>query len=294
MSPIKKKSPALSKPKKAKASPKAVKTKKSPQPIAVKTAPPKSKAPVFRPEIKIYPSAQLLYEETAPIVMMAAREAADTRGRFILALSGGTTPKGLFQQLAQEPYLNLIPWSKTFIFWADERHVALDHADSNYRMAQECFLSKVPIPKANLFPATNGGMPVDKAASLYEGKMKRFFGSAVGLPRIDLCLLGMGADGHTASLFPGVQQLTEQKRWAVGYFVDKEKKERVTLTLPVINASRQILVLVEGDKKAARVKDVLEGPSDPPRYPIQYLRPPNGGLVFAMDAAAASLLQKKS
>ena len=270
--------------------------KKSPAKSAVKTAPAipkKPKTATFHPELRVYPTAALLYEEAAPFVMKTAREAADARGRFVWALSGGTTPKGLFQQLTEEPYLSLMPWDKTYVFWVDERHVPLTDESSNYRLAQEFLLSKVPVPKANVFPMSDGSQPVDRAASSYEIKLGKFFGTGA-LPRFDLSLMGMGDDGHTASLFPGMPQVNELDRWVVGYFVDDAKKERVSLTFPVLNASRVLLVMMEGQKKAERVKDVLEGAKDPPRYPVQYLRPTDGDLVFAMDAAAASLLSKKA
>ena len=164
---------------------------------------------------------------------------------------------------------------------------------SNYRMTQEFLLSKAPIPKAQIFPMTDGSLPVEQAASAYEIKMGKFFGRGA-LPRFDLTLLGMGDDGHTASLFPGMAQVNERDKWVVGYFVDQERKERVSLTFPVLNASRSLLVMMEGQKKAERLKDVLEGASDPPRYPVQHLRPSDGKLIFAMDSAAASLLKKKS
>lgn len=294
MSPIKKKlSPP--KPKKIKITPK----KKKPvaaipavaKPVFI-LSPKKPKVPSFDPELKVYPTPQLLFEETAPFVMTVARDAADKRGRFVIALSGGSTPKGLFQQLCEEPYLSLMPWAKTFVLWGDERHVPLTHENSNYRMALELLLSKVPIPKANIFPMTDGSTSVERAAQLYESKLQRIFGSHKDLPRIDLNLMGMGDDGHTASLFPGMPQLNEQKKWVVGYFVDESKKDRVSLTFPVLNASRVTLVMMEGAKKAQRLKEVLEGPKEPPRYPIQYLKPTDGQLLFAMDKAAASLLKK--
>jgi len=286
MSPVKKKSlPAKSKQAKTKLKKKSA---SKPAPKAV----PKPKIAIFKPEIRIYPTAQLLYEETAPYVMKVAREAADARGRFVVALSGGTTPKGLFQQLTEEPYLSLMPWAKTFVFWVDERHVPLTDATSNYRMAQEFLLSKTPIPKANIFPMTDGKETAERAASVYEIKLGKFFGTGA-LPQFDLSLMGMGDDGHTASLFPGMPQVNELDKWVVGYYVDGARKERVSLNFPVLNASRVLLVLVEGQKKAERVKDVLEGTSDPPRYPIQYLRPTDGKLIFAMDASTASLLKKK-
>jgi len=290
MSPIKKK-PTLKRAKKFKVTPvrkKAVRKvpKPGPNPFLKRR-----KEPVFDPEIRVYPTPALLFEETAPFVMQVAREAVDARGRFVLALSGGSTPKGLFQQLCEEPVRSLLPWDRTFVFWGDERHVPLTDEKSNYRMAQELLLSKVPIPKANVFPMTDGSRSVEQAASLYEGKLKKFFG--MQMPILDLNLMGMGDDGHTASLFPGVVQLNEVKHWVVGYFVDGDKKDRVSLTFPVLNASRITLVLMEGAKKASRLKEVLEGPKDPPRYPIQYLKPVDGNLIFAMDAAAAALLSKR-
>ncbi|HUO58717.1 MAG TPA: 6-phosphogluconolactonase [bacterium] len=285
MSPPKKKSTAV-KTKKVKTGPKRKSSVK-----AASSRPPRPKIATFSPELRVYPTASLLYEETAPFVMKVAREAADARGRFVWALSGGTTPKGLFQQLAEEPYLSLMPWAKTYVFWVDERHVPLTDESSNYRLAQDFLLSKAPIPKTNIFPMSDGSQPVDRAASIYEIRLGKFFGTGA-LPRFDLALMGMGEDGHTASLFPGMPQVNELDKWVVGYFVDEAKKERVSLTFPVLNASRTLLVMMEGQKKAERVRDVLEGAKDPPRYPVQYLRPTDGELIFAMDAAAASLLKK--
>ncbi len=263
-------------------------------------APPKksnSKAMVkkkigFAPEIKIHSTAEILFQETAHLFMQTARAAVSERGRFVTALPGGLTPRGLFQQLAEEPYVSLIAWDKTYIFWVDERHVPLTDPISNYYLANETLFSKVPVVKEQIFPVTNGSLPVAKAASAYESKLRKFFSGDV-FPRFDLALMGMGDDGHTASLFPGRPQLNELEKWAVGYFVDPEKKDRVSLSFPVLNASRLLLVLLEGKKKAERLKEVLEGPSDPPRYPVQYLRPVDGRILFAMDAAAASLLKKK-
>ncbi len=285
--------------KKPSKSPQAKKTKPKAAKVPVKKATPKApakpakpKVVSFHPELRIHATPETLFQETAHLVMQFSRESVNERGRFVVALSGGSTPKGLFQQLTEEPYLSLLPWAKTFVFWVDERHVPLTHETSNYRMTQEYLLSKVPIPKENIFPATNGSLPVEQAASAYEIKLGKFFGAG-NLPRFDLALLGMGDDGHTASLFPGFPQLNEQHHWVVGYFVDKERKERVSLTFPVLNAARLQLLMAEGSKKAERLKDVLEGPSDPPRYPVQYLRPVDGRLIFAVDVAAASLLKRK-
>jgi len=272
---------------------KTIKVKKQKNKMVQKFASPsptKSKALRFFPEIKIHSTPEILVEETAHLFMQIARTSVQERGRFVVALSGGTTPRGLFQHLAEEPYFSLIPWNNTFVFWVDERHASFTDATSNYRMTQETLLSKVSIPKEQIFPMTNGSLPVEKAASTYEMKLRRFFGGD-SLPCFDLTLMGMGEDGHTASLFPGMPQVNEQDKWVVGYFVDPEKKERVSLTFPVLNHSRLLVVLAEGSKKADRLKEVLEGPSEPPRYPIQYLRPAQGRLVFAIDAAAALKLK---
>jgi len=252
----------------------------------------KSKKTHFSPEIKIHLTPEILIEETAHLFMQIARASVQERGRFVVALSGGTTPRGLFQHLAEEPYLSLVPWNKTYIFWVDERHVPFTDPTSNYRMTKEALLSKVTIPAEQIFPATNGSLPVEKAASTYEIKLRNFFNDEV-IPRFDLALMGMGDDGHTASLFPGTAQVNEQDKWVVGYFVDPEKKDRVSLTFSVLNHSRWLVVLVEGLKKADRIQEVLEGPSEPPRYPIQYLKPVSGRLIFAMDEAAASELKNR-
>ena len=246
----------------------------------------------FRPQLKIYADAPTLFSEAAHLMMETARQAVAERGRFMVALSGGSTPKGLFQQLAEEPYYSLMPWAKTFVFWVDERHVPLTDETSNYRMTNENLLSKVPIPKEQIFPGTDPARSVQDSAVGVEKKLKQTFGSGA-TPLFDFCLMGMGDDGHTASLFPGMPQLNEQEKWVVGYFVDDSKKERVSLTFPVLNAARLLAVLAEGPKKSEMLKKVLEGPSDPPRYPIQYLRPSQGRLIFLMDRAAAALLKKK-
>jgi 6-phosphogluconolactonase len=212
------KKPSRPQAKKTKAAPKKKAAASKPA-LKPKVKPSKPKAAVFQPEIRIYATPDILVQEATHQVMQIAREAANARGRFVAALSGGTTPKGLFQQLTEEPYRTLIPWDKTFLFWVDERHVPLDHETSNYRMTQEYLLSKLPIPRENIYPATNGSQPVEKAASAYEIKLRKFFGGD-SVPRFDFCLMGMGEDGHTASLFPGMPQVNEMEKWVVGYSVD--------------------------------------------------------------------------
>ncbi len=261
--------------------------------VKKKGSAPKAKPAVFRPEVAVCPTAQSLIEEAAHLFLETALDAVSKRGRFAAALSGGNTPKGFFQQISEEPYRSLVPWHKTHVFWVDEREVPLTHKDSNYRLAEEFLLSKVPIPKEQIYPMTDGRKPAQEAAHLYERTLKRFFGGA-NPPKFDFVLLGMGEDGHTASLFPGVTQLNEKDKEVVGYFVDEARKDRISLTFPVLNGSRLSVVMVEGEKKARRLKDVLEGPSDPPRFPIQYLRLKDGRLLFMLDSAAASLLKSVS
>ncbi len=269
--------------------------KKKIKPVEKKPAKPGKKSQAsrlgFSPEIKIYANAQSLFDEAAHFFLETALEAVTARDRFAVALSGGSTPKGLFQQLAEEPYLSLMPWSKTFIFWVDERHVPFTDETSNYRMTQEFLLSKVPVPPENITPGTDPNRPVQDAANWLENRLRKFFGAGQ-LPVFDYALMGMGDDGHTASLFPGTAQLNEREKWVVGYFVDPVKKERVSLTFPVLNAARRLVVLAEGPKKAPMLQKVLDGPSEPPRFPIQYLRP-TGRLIFMVDEAAAGLLKKK-
>ncbi len=282
--------------KSTKAKPPAKKTKKVLRPTIRAAAKKKTKpAPArrlgFSPEVKIYANAQSLFDEAAHFFLETALEAVAARDRFAVALSGGSTPKGLFQQLAEEPYLSLMPWSKTFIFWVDERHVPFTDETSNYRMTQEFLLSKVPVPAENITPGTQPNRPVQDAANWLENRLRKFFGPGQP-PVFDYALMGMGDDGHTASLFPGTVQLNEREKWVVGYFVDSAKKERVSLTFPVLNAARRLVVLAEGAKKASMLQKVLDGPSEPPRFPIQYLRP-TGRLVFMVDEAAAGLLKKK-
>jgi len=262
--------------------------------VVKKTAPfAKPKPAGFQPEIAVCPSSQSLFEEAAHLFLETALEAVGKRGRFAAALSGGNTPKGFFQQISEEPYRSLVPWDKTHVFWVDEREVPLTHKDSNYRLAQEILLSKVPVPKEQIFPMTDGRKPAQEAAHLYERGLKRFFGAGEA-PRFDFVLLGMGEDGHTASLFPGVPQLNELDKTVVGYFVDEARKERISLTFPVLNAARLAVVMVEGEKKARRLRDVLEGASTPPLFPVQYLRLVDGRLLFMLDSTAASLLKSAS
>jgi 6-phosphogluconolactonase len=178
-----------------------------------------------------------------------------------------------------------------FFFWGDERHVPPNDADSNFRMANETLLSKVPVPPANVFPVPAENPDASAAAEAYEETLRKFFALAPGeFPRFDLILLGMGPDGHTASLFPETAALQEKSRLVVANWVEKLKTSRITLTLPVLNAARCVAFLVSGTDKATVLREVLEGSAPAEKYPSKLVRPAEGKLIWFVDRAAASEL----
>jgi len=197
-----------------------------------------------------------------------------------VALSGGSTPKLLYQILADE-FRDQVPWSNMHFFWSDERHVPPDHPDSNYRMANEALLSHVQ-SNVHRIPSENPN-PADAAAE-YEQTIIAV--TAQTLPRLDLILLGLGTDGHTASIFPGSEVLHETKRLVAAPWVEKLKTHRITMTLPLINNAASVLFLVSGAEKAQIVKEVLEGEN---KYPAQAVKPTQGELIWMLDTDAASL-----
>ena len=209
---------------------------------------------------------------------------------YSIALSGGSTPRGLFRLLTREPYRSQCHWPSCTFLWGDERCVPPDHSDSNFRMAKENLLDHVPIEPGQVFRMEGEQKPED-AALRYEQVLKEHL--QVGeshLPRFDLILLGMGPDGHTASLFPATTALQETQRTVVANWVEKLQTFRITLTPPVLNAAKDVLFLVCGQDKAEAVHSVLEGPKAPERYPSQLVNPVSGELTWIMDQPAASLL----
>lgn len=222
-----------------------------------------------------------------------ANEATVANGRFTVALSGGSTPKALYTLLAGNAFRTRIPWEKVHVFWGDERCVPPDHADSNYRMARESFLDHAPIPKENIHRMHGEEADPGKAATSYEATLGESFGLAPGqLPRFDLVLLGMGDDGHTASLFPHTAALSETKSLVVANYVEKFGTHRLTLTIPVINHAEQVIFLISGGSKAAALKEVLEGKEDPQRLPSQFIQPVTGKILFIIDHAAGQELSR--
>lgn len=240
------------------------------------------------PEIKVVPDAKAVAAEAAERVTAAAERAIVERGRFSIALSGGSTPKALYALLAAEPYRSRIDWSKVHVLFGDERAVPPDHKDSNYRMAAEALLTKVPIPGDNVYRMRGElGERADEAAREYGLMLKEEFPHG-----LDVVLLGMGGDGHTASIFPHTTAVSEKEHRVVGYFAENSstgKSWRITMTAPFINEAREVMVLLAGADKAARLKEVLEGPRDPDRLPIQLIKPLLGKMTWIIDVAAAGM-----
>lgn len=241
-------------------------------------------------ELRRLTTPQDLFQAAAEEVIRAATDAVAKRGRFTIALSGGSTPKNLYTLIAANASTTL-PWDKMFFFWGDERHVPPDNPDSNYRMAKETLLSKVPIPPSNIFPVPAENPDAAAAVEAYEQTLRKFFNLSAGAsPRFDLILLGMGPDGHTASLFPETAALQEKSRLVAANWVEKLKTSRITFTLPVLNAARCVAFLVSGSDKAEVLREVLEGNAPPERYPSKLVRPSDGKLIWFVDRAAASQL----
>ena len=220
-----------------------------------------------------------------------ARASIDGHGRFSVALSGGSTPKRAYELLSSNEYRDKLDWSKVHIFFGDERCVPPDDAESNYRMTNEAMLSHLPIPPGNVRRIQGVGDAVANAR-LYEDELRTFFNDA-SWPRFDLVLLGMGDDGHTASLFPGSAALNEQQAWVAANWVEKFNAYRITLTVPAINHAAHIAFLVTGENKAERLSEVLSGESSSEQLPSQLIKPLNGSLEWLIDKAAKAGMRDK-
>jgi 6-phosphogluconolactonase len=236
---------------------------------------------------------QDLYEQATALFMRLSNEAAAARGRFTVALSGGSTPKGLYALLGKAEIARRIPWSQISLFWGDERCVPPTHPESNYHMVEETLLSHVPIPPRNIHRIPTERDPL-QAASSYEAVLREAFALADNAwPRFDLILLGIGTDGHTASLFPATAGLHENTRLVIAHYVDKLQAWRVTLTPPVINKAAHVVFLACGADKAEPLREILQGTQQPERLPAQLVRPSEGVLLWLVDEAAASLLKRE-
>ena len=233
--------------------------------------------------VHLHETPELLARSAARAFVERAAEAISERGRFVVALAGGSTPKATYEVLVRN-HAGDVDWPNVHVFFGDERTVPPDHGDSNYRMAREALLDRVPVGSAHRM---RGELPPDEAAVSYERELKEFFGEAPLV--LDLVMLGIGEDGHTASLFPETSALEITDRLVVANPVPRLETTRLTLTAPVLNAAREVLFLVAGGGKAGALAEILEGDADPRTYPAKLVRPP-GGPTWMVDRAAARFL----
>ncbi|OQZ00761.1 MAG: 6-phosphogluconolactonase [Candidatus Brocadia sp. UTAMX2] len=244
-------------------------------------------------EIRVVANPDELSHQAAQEFVRLAGEAVRAKGFFTVALSGGSTPRGLYTMLASDVYRKQVSWTDVYLFWGDERCVPPDDPDSNYRMTREALIQRVPIPKEHIHRIPAEREDHAHAAGEYEQTIKTFFHLNTGeFPRFDLILLGMGDDGHTASLFPGVSLLEETSRFMCSHYVEKLGAYRLTLTVPVINQAEHIIFLVSGASKAPVLQEVLEGDYQPQRLPAQLIQPVHGRLLFIVDRMAAGKLTR--
>ena len=242
--------------------------------------------------IEVYPDLESLSRAAAALLVEQANLAVAARGRFSVALAGGATPRRTYELLAAPPLVNQAPWDRVHVFWGDERCVPGNDPRSNARLAQAAWLDRVPIPAAQIHPINCASDPAT-AARQYEAKLREFFAGQP--PILDLVFLGLGEDGHTASLFPGTAVLQEKERWAVAVLPAGADLYRITLTAPLINQAAMVAFLVAGGGKAGVLREVLHGPRDPARLPAQLIQPHDGELLWLVDlAAAGSLVQDVS
>ncbi len=242
-------------------------------------------------DIDVYPDAEALATAAAERFVALAAEAIARQDRFAVALSGGSTPKALYSRLASPDDAMRVEWDRVHIFFGDERCVPLDHPDSNYHMAREALLNRVAIPR-HCVHRLRGEIDPHQAAQEYEDALGSFFnarpgGQARGGPRFDLILLGLGEDGHTASLFPGSTALHEEWRWVLAVNPEQAPQGRLTLTPVVLNAAANVIFLVSGEAKREKLHEVLEGPYRPDELPAQIVSPTDGSLRWMVDEAAA-------
>ncbi|HEV2671000.1 MAG TPA: 6-phosphogluconolactonase [Gemmatimonadales bacterium] len=241
--------------------------------------------------IEVLATADALAHAAAGRFVLAAHAAIETSGRFAVALSGGSTPRAFYTLLATEPYASRVEWPRVQWFWSDERCVPPDAAASNYRMAREALLDRVPVAAASIHRIHGEDDPTEAAAA-YERTLRETFATPAGA-RFDLVLLGMGVDGHTASLFPGGSAVRERQRWVMAEYVKSVSMWRVTLTPVVINAAADVAFVVAGREKATMLHRVLEGPYRPDALPAQVVAPSDGHARWLVDAAAAGELSEE-
>ena len=240
------------------------------------------------PQVRVLSSQEELFRSAADTFCVIGSQAIRERGRYTVALSGGSTPRGLHRELVTN-FSKQLPWDKVFFFWGDERHVPPDFPESNFRMAKETLLSRLPNPAENILRMAGELPDANQAASIYEQIMRESFRPPSGqFPRLDFILLGIGSDGHTASLFPGTKALEEKQHFVVGNWVEQHSTWRITLTYPVLNNAANVMFLVEGSGKAEIVRKALKDPAA--NLPSQKVLPVNGELMWYLDQGAAAKL----
>jgi 6-phosphogluconolactonase len=242
------------------------------------------------PQIMIEEEANRLAESAARIFFARARDSVLTKGVFSVALSGGNTPRGMHRLLAKEPLRSAIPWAKIHLFWVDERCVPRDHPASNYGAAKKDFIEQVPLPRENIHPMPLREQPA-AGATIYEALLREFFRQNPGdpaFPAFDLIYLGLGKDGHTASLFPGTGSLVEAKSWVIAVKGGEPNVDRLTMTLPVLNQGREVVFLVAGKEKAMILQDIVL--KRRAGLPAREVQPVSGKLTWLIDREASRLL----
>jgi 6-phosphogluconolactonase len=254
-----------------------------------------ARAPRNNARLEIFADQAALAHAAAEELTATALAAVEQSGRFTIALSGGPAPEPVFELLAdkQETFRDRFPWQQTHFFWGDERHVPPQDRQSNYRLAHDKMLSQVPVPEENVHRIRAEIPDADEAADLYEAKLRAFFQALDnGFPVFDLMWQGLGANGHTASLFPGCSALAERRRAVVATWIEKLQAHRITMTLPVLNCARKVLFVVSGTEPADALNQVLFGPQLSVPLPAQLVAPHRGSLLWLVDSQAGSRLAR--
>lgn len=241
-------------------------------------------------QVRVYPTRSAAAHAVAAQFVATAEKATTARGRFSVVLAGGATPRDVYRLLASDEYAPMVAWQKTHVFWGDERAVSLNDPENNAHMARETLLNYVPIPVENIHRIQSQLTP-QEAADDYERTLRAYFSTrGMSEPRFDLVLLGMGAEGHIASLFPRTPVLQERSRWVVATYVEPKHTWRISLTPVALNAASKIIFLVIGEEKAQALKQALSEPKRPDDFPAQVINPPQGQVLWIVDKAAAAVL----
>lgn len=235
-------------------------------------------------KITIFNTLDTLYKKAADTFVELSEQSIQKKGQFVVAVSGGTSPKAIFSLLATPEYADKIDWSKVYVFWVDERWVSLDDEKSNFKMTREALLDKVPVNRDQIFPMYKDGVEPEAYAKEYEAQIRSVLGEE-GI--FDFILLGMGDDGHTASLFPREAVLDEKEKWVAAYYLKSQEMFRITLTEPVINKSDNILIITFGPSKKHALNEVLNGEYNPKQYPLQLIEKKDSVQIFTDKEAGA-------